>query len=59
MATDEATSTVGGQSGGPAPAGPELVRAIPARHPGRWIATVVVLFVAAWLLYGAITDANF
>jgi polar amino acid transport system permease protein len=38
---------------------PEPVKAIPARHPWRWVATVVVLIVAAALLKGILTSPNF
>lgn len=34
------------------------IRAIPARHPGRWVATILVLFVAALLLIGVFTNKN-
>ncbi len=37
----------------------EGIKAIPARHPGRWVATALILFVAAWLLYGILTSPNF
>ncbi len=36
----------------------ESVRAIPARHPRRWVATVIVLFLAALLAYGFATSKN-
>jgi polar amino acid transport system permease protein len=46
---------------GPARTGPEVepIRAIPARHPGRWIATAIVLFLAAWFIYGVLTNPRF
>ena len=40
-------------------AAPEPIKAIPARHPGRWVATVVVLIVVAALLKGILTSPNF
>ncbi len=38
---------------------PEPVKAIPARHPWRWVATVIVLVVVAALLKGILTSPNF
>ncbi|TCK22115.1 amino acid ABC transporter permease [Pseudonocardia endophytica] len=40
------------------PAGPDLTaqRVIPLRHPGRWIATVVVLVVLAQVVHGMVTN---
>jgi polar amino acid transport system permease protein len=35
------------------------IRAIPARHPGRWIATVIVLFFAVTFLLAVSTNQNF
>ena len=32
------------------------IRAIPARHPGRWVATVVVLFLVALVVIGIATN---
>ena len=34
------------------------IRAIPARHPGRWVATIFVLFVAALLVIGIFSNKN-
>ena len=36
-----------------------LVQAVPARHPGRWIATIVVAFVGIALLDGIFTSPRF
>jgi polar amino acid transport system permease protein len=30
---------------------PETIKAVPVRHPGRWVAAVVVLAIAGYLLY--------
>ena len=35
------------------------VKAIPARHPGRVVATVVVVVLAIWLLQGILTSPRF
>jgi polar amino acid transport system permease protein len=48
----------------PAPAAPggtavEPIKAIPVRHPGRWIATAVVLFFSAIFLFAVATSPNF
>jgi polar amino acid transport system permease protein len=37
----------------------ERIRAIPARHPGRWIATTFVLLFAAVFVLGLSTNKNF
>jgi polar amino acid transport system permease protein len=42
----------------PGPA-PEQIRAIPVRHPGRWIAAGVILLVAASLAYSAAVNPRF
>jgi polar amino acid transport system permease protein len=42
------------------PAGrPEEIRAVPVRHPGRWVAAVVVLVVAAALIHSVATNPRF
>jgi polar amino acid transport system permease protein len=51
-------STGGGITGTEA-APIEAVKAIPARHPWRWVATAVVLIVVAALLKGIFTSPNF
>jgi len=35
------------------------IRAIPARHPGRWIATAIVLFFSVTFLLAVATNQNF
>lgn len=37
----------------------EQVRAIPARHPGRWVATAAVIVVALLLVQSVATNPNF
>ena len=39
--------------------GPELIKAIPLRRPGRWIAAAVVLALLALFVYGAATNKNY
>ncbi len=42
------------------PAGsPEEIRAIPARHPWRWVAAAIVLIIAATLVRSAATNPRF
>ena len=39
---------------------PEDIKAVPVRHPGRWVAAVIVLIIAASLVRSAIvTNPNF
>jgi polar amino acid transport system permease protein len=42
----------------PAPPG-ETIRAVPLRHPGRWIAAAIVLILAGLFVYGAATNPNY
>src|SRR5947209_5532750 len=43
-----------------APSGrPDDIKAVPVRHPGRWIAAAIVFVVVASLVRSAIVDANF
>ncbi|MGH3498114.1 MAG: amino acid ABC transporter permease [Nocardioidaceae bacterium] len=52
--------SAGDAGGGPeATAAPDQIRAIPARHPGRWVATVIVLYLAAGLIHYVWTNPNF
>ena len=37
----------------------EPIRAIPARHPGRWVATVLVVYFGVALLWGIATSPRF
>ena len=41
------------------PAAPDSVKAIPARHPGRWLATLAVLLVVVVLIRSAATNPRF
>ncbi len=38
---------------------PEEIKAVPVRHPGRWIAAVVVLAIAASIVRSAVTNPRF
>ncbi len=51
MSTSELSTDVSGR--------PEDIQAVPVRRPGRWVASVVVLLVAASLVRSAATDKNF
>jgi polar amino acid transport system permease protein len=35
---------------------PERIRAIPKRHPGRWVAALIILVLAAMLLHTVVTN---
>jgi len=37
---------------------PEAIRAVPVRHPGRWVAAVAILVVAAQLVHGAAANPS-
>jgi polar amino acid transport system permease protein len=41
------------------PLTPERVKAVPVRHPGRWLATAAVLIIAVALLRSAVTNPRF
>jgi polar amino acid transport system permease protein len=41
------------------PARPEEIKAVPVRHPGRWIAAAILVVVAASLIYSAATNPKF
>ena len=38
---------------------PEEIRAVPLRHPGRWVATAVLLVLAAMLVHDIVTNPRF
>src|SRR6266550_7647309 len=43
----------------PGPTGrPDEIRAVPVRHPGRWVATVVILLFAASLIRSVTTNKH-
>ncbi|HET7387285.1 MAG TPA: amino acid ABC transporter permease [Nocardioidaceae bacterium] len=39
--------------------GPVEIKAVPVRHPGRWVATLVVLVLLAMLVHSLLTNPNF
>jgi polar amino acid transport system permease protein len=38
------------------PAAPEALVAVPVRHPGRWVAAVILLVLAAMFVHGLVTN---
>ena len=38
---------------------PEEIEAVPVRHPGRWIAAVVILVVSASVIVAAANDSHY
>jgi polar amino acid transport system permease protein len=38
------------------PDGPELIKAVPLRHPGRWVAAIVIIAAVVLVVYGAATN---
>jgi polar amino acid transport system permease protein len=38
---------------------PEEIEAVPVRHPGRWVAGIIILIIAASLVRSVIDDPNF
>ncbi|MEU7891331.1 amino acid ABC transporter permease [Nonomuraea sp. NPDC049152] len=38
---------------------PELIRAVPVRHPGRWVAAAVIVVLFAMLVSNVVTNPNF
>lgn len=44
---------------GPPPLPPEQIRAVPVRHPGRWIAAAIVLFLGVALAASIATNERF
>ncbi len=38
---------------------PEEIQAVPVRHPGRWLAAVVVLVLLAMLVHTLVTNPRF
>src|SRR5947209_19654816 len=41
------------------PAPPEQIKAVPVRHPGRWIATAVLVVLAAMFVHMLVTNSQF
>lgn len=37
---------------------PEVIRAVPVRHPGRWVGMVVIAVIAAMLINSVLTNPN-
>ncbi len=52
--TTPRTAQVSGQTGPP-----EDIKAVPVRHPGRWLAAAVVLLLAAMLAHTLVTNPRF
>ncbi len=42
-----------------APGAPELINAVPVRHPGRWAGAAVILLIAAGMAQSVATNENF
>ena len=42
----------------PEPVRPETIRAVPVRHPGRWVSGAIVLLLAAMLIHMLFTNPN-
>ncbi|HKC28313.1 MAG TPA: amino acid ABC transporter permease [Jatrophihabitans sp.] len=38
---------------------PELIEAVPLRHPGRWIAATIIVLLLALFIYGAATNSAY
>jgi len=44
----------------PAPTGrPDQIKAVPVRHPGRWLAAAIILVIAVALVRSVVTNGNF
>ena len=52
---DDAAGGRGRSTGRP----PEEIKAVPVRHPGRWLAAVVVLVLVAMLVHTLVTNPRF
>ncbi len=46
-------------SGAATDAAPEAIKAVPLRHPGRWVAATVILLLVGLFVYGAATNLNY
>ena len=58
-ASTEAGTTVGGETEIASRERPEPIKAIPVRHPGRWVAVIVVAVVAAMFLHLLLVNPAF
>ncbi|MWA06396.1 ABC transporter permease subunit [Actinomadura sp. LD22] len=38
---------------------PEEIRAVPVRHWGRWVAAVIIAYIAVWAIYSVVNNPNF
>src|SRR5215472_8643970 len=38
---------------------PEEIKAVPVRHPGRWVAAVIVLVLVAMFVHSIVTNPHF
>ncbi len=54
-----ASTTAAPKGGRSANESPELIKAIPVRHPGRWAGAVLILGFAAMMIQSLITNPNF
>jgi polar amino acid transport system permease protein len=52
-------ATPGTQTEAVGPEPPEEIKAVPVRHPGRWIGAAIVALIAASLIRSAINNPNF
>ena len=52
-------TTVAAPQEPPGPGSPDALKAIPVRHPGRWVASVVILAVAASVAHSVVSNPNF
>src|SRR6478735_12150068 len=41
------------------PARPDAIKAVPVRHPGRWVAVLVIAVLAAMLVHAIVTNPRF
>src|SRR3954464_1313593 len=51
-----ASSVEAGRAGADVPVPPEPIRAVPVRHPGRWVAGALVVVASAALVWSAATN---
>ncbi|MDX6224832.1 MAG: polar amino acid transport system permease protein [Frankiales bacterium] len=57
MSTD--TTVLPGSSPASQPAPPEQIRAVPVRHPGRWVGTAVIAVLVAMFVHMLVTNSHF